>query len=247
MLRADGRSAFTLAEVIVALTVTCIVAALISTMLVREQRTHVGLASLTELRAQLRQGAEILASELRNISVADGDIVTFSTNPPVLEMIAQRGVGVVCAVTAPNVVALPPSDPREGKERLAWLARNPSGGMALQLLNDAGTVEQADDSWHTIEIESASTAAGGCASSEFAGAAAATGTAQAIRLRDSLPAAITAGTAWRLVERVRYSVYKSGGDWFLGYCASNSISIPCGSPQPVAGPFIAPNKDSADR
>ena len=70
------RSGLTLIELMVVAVLLSIIGAMLTALLVRQQRFHRAVTSVTDSRARMRDIATILPTDLRSVSTVDGDLIT---------------------------------------------------------------------------------------------------------------------------------------------------------------------------
>jgi type II secretory pathway pseudopilin PulG len=98
-----GESGFTIVELLIYLIISIIVAAGVYNLLIGQHRLYMKQRELQDVRGSLRSAANLLAYELRQVSVAGGDLSVIGTYEVKLRSI--QGAGIVCAVheTQPRV------------------------------------------------------------------------------------------------------------------------------------------------
>src|SRR2546428_41937 len=105
------RAGFTLIEMMIVVALLGLIGSMLTTVLVRQQRFHRAVASVTDARARMRDIATILPTDLRGISTAGGDILDMSLTS--LQFRAFVGTSIVCnfataAGVTPAIIELPP-------------------------------------------------------------------------------------------------------------------------------------------
>lgn len=230
----------TLAEMIVAVALAGAAAAFMIGTLVRQQRFYSSAAGILDLRAQLRDGADVLATDIRSAAVsAFGFPVMTDT---ALEMYSTIASSVICTIQSPQAITLPPISLASGNTLTSMLAQPDTGDVAAVFVTPAGKPDSGQ--WETLRIASFSSRslATSCpattgfttsadVSTGVSGYAASFVTAPTIALRSGAPV--------QFLRRARYSLYRSSdGEWYLGYrrCSAPGPSA-CASIQPVSGPY----------
>ncbi len=240
------RRAFTLIELTVVIVLLAIVGVAVTATLARQGRASRAATELTELRDHLSEGASILASDLRSISLAGGDVYPGAMGKNSIEFRSAYGSSVVCEINGGSSITLPPNSGGTAGVRLSWLYKRADPGHGLFVFDEGATDDPSDDSWIYRIISAVATNAAACSATPFAGATSGATSGLSIALNAALPATVSTGAPVRFVERVRYALYQSSdGRWYLGYCASNSMSAPCATLQPVSGPYLPPNSNQS--
>ena len=106
-MRLSVRSGFTVAELLVATAVAGIATALMTVTVVRQQRFYSSAAQVMDVRSQLRDAADILASDIRGAAIAGFGLPFMSDTA--IEMFTTVGTSVACSLPAPNAIGLPPA------------------------------------------------------------------------------------------------------------------------------------------
>lgn len=213
---------FTLAEVMIALVLTLVVAGALYGLLISTQRTTRGQAQRVELQSTLRAGTLIVLSELRELaavpagSAAQNDILVAGSSALVYR--AMRGLGFVCVT--PDAVNI-----RIARSTFSG-HRDPQAGRdeALVFIAAAGGTGS-EDAWLSTRILNVATGAA-CPGSAGPGI---TLTVPAGRV----PAVLEAGTPVRIAEVMELRLYESEGKSWLGArSVSGGEAI-----QPLVGPL----------
>jgi prepilin-type N-terminal cleavage/methylation domain-containing protein len=250
------RAGFTLIEIMIAVTLLGIIGAVLTTVLVRQQRFHRAVAQVTDARARMRDIATILPTDLRSISTAGRDILGISDTS--VQFRAFVGSAVLCryatgAGSTPAIIELPPQELASENVLASWI-NPPQPNDIAYLYNDSTSAGNIDDSWTPFTISDTASAADASwcpTSSGFTAAADATKR----RYRISLSTApnqtqIKIGAPIRFAREVRYSVYlASDNNWYVGYqtCtphASYGTPGTCGTREVLAGPVLPGRADT---
>jgi prepilin-type N-terminal cleavage/methylation domain-containing protein len=235
------RAGFSLIELTVVLAIVAVLGGSIGALLMRQQRFYRGTGELIATRQSVRDAVEVLATDIRGMSVADtARLLTDSA----FEFFSTIGSSIVCQTLATSVVGLVPAG---GAGTLTSFATQPDTGDLALFYVDSGATEFR---WHRYRISAFSSRmlSTSCPpSSGFARDADVTTSAKgfAVSLNDSLVAGIHTGSPVRFVRRGRYSLYRaSDGEWYLGYRRCNAIGgSVCGSVQPLSGPYRPYSRD----
>jgi len=229
-----------LLEVVVALPLIALIGTVVVQLLLTVHRQVVREDGSIGATRELRQGAYILASELRGLRARD--VVAWSDTS--IEFDATVGTGVVCAVNqGASTVDLIDDDEAEAvavssdADVLAVVWNQPvQAGDRVMLWATArvgsgvGPADSLRATYHTLR---STTGGSQCVGSPLLAPAAVT---VRLSLADSLESPIQVGTPARVTRRTRYSLYRAGdGDWFLGRRTRSAAGWDV--IQPVAGPL----------
>ncbi len=207
----------------------------LTTAIIQQQRFYGGTAEVLETRANVRQAADILPSELRAISPSGGDIYAMTSSS--IDYRGSTGSSVVCTINlARDAVTLPPLVTTAQNGTTAWLTA-PQAGDSLLIYDHGPTAASADDVWRVYALQSAPSG-GTCLTYTANVAEAATGFR--LQLTDTLTSTTMPGAAVRFFRRSRYELYNgSDGLGYIGFSDCLATRSPaCSSPQPVSGPYL---------
>ena len=251
--RAARRSGFTLTELMIVVVLVGVIGTALTLLLMRQQRFHRAVVSITDSRARMRDVSTILPTDLRSISTAADDILDFSSTA--IQFRAFVGTSVVCSWKSLRVVELPPRLLASGNVLSAWINPPAPGDIAF-LYNDGDRDGNFDDDWnrHSIADTTSSTDASWCASSLTpAFTTAADNGARRYRItlgQDADTTRISEGGVIRFAREVRYSAYQAADNqWYVGYqtCTPNANpALPgvCGTTELLAGPIKPATSDT---
>ena len=217
-----ARRGFTLAEVMVSLALTLMVAGALYSVLLSTQRVTRAQAQRVDLQSNVRAGALIVLGELRELSAAPGgtagqnDILVAGSNAVVYR--AMRGVGFICA--APSATTF-----RIARSSFSG-ARDPQAGRdEVLIFSEDSAAAGAGDSWLGTNIVGVGTG------SPCPGAL-----GPGITLTVPVGASVTGpgiGTPVRIAEVMELRLYESEGKSWLG-----ARSVSSGETiQPLVGPL----------
>jgi prepilin-type N-terminal cleavage/methylation domain-containing protein len=234
------RRAFTLPELLVSVAIAGVVGGAITTTLIRQQRFFSATAEVLDVRAQLRDAADVLTSDIRGAAVASFGLPVMSDSA--IELYTSIGSSITCSAPAGSVVGLAPSVLANGNTLTSLLVTPDTGDLAAIYSIPSGNVDSAR--WETRRIVSFSnrSLASSCPSSTgftTVADAVAGSTAYQVTLASSPGADVHKGAPVRFLRRARYSIYKSSdGKWYLGYRRC-SVGVPssCAAIQPLSGPY----------
>ncbi len=227
---ATPRRGVTLVELLVSMTLTGVVLALLTSVALRQQRIVSDLADTHALTLQLRDGATTLPIDLSAIAPGLGDIR--EARDTALELRATLGAAIVCDTMAGAVLLTPASATTTFTSIISSIAT----GDSLWLLAVVADTER----WTPYRIADVTPAAGG----DCAPAAPALSPASRLAPRTSLmlsppPSEPVLGMPVRVTRVVRYSVYRaSDGAWYAGERDWNASTARFNTIQPLAGPFL---------
>jgi prepilin-type N-terminal cleavage/methylation domain-containing protein len=236
------RDGFTLAELIVATAVGGIAAAIMTATVVHQQRFYSSASAVLDVRSQLRDAADVLASDLRGAAVSTLGVPFMSDTA--VEIFTTIATSIACASPAGATIPLPPSKLTSGNTLTSILTQPDTGDLAMiyvfpQMSPDSGR-------WETHRIASFAARALNTScppSSGFTtpGDAYVGATGFVLTLTSSPNTLMRKGAPVHFVRRARYSLYRSSdGDWYLGYRRCNAVGASaCSSVQPVSGPYRA--------
>lgn len=260
---ARPRTGFTLIELMIVVVLLGLIGTMLVSVLVRQQRFHRAVASVTDSRARMRDISTILPSDIRSISTAGRDIMAISDTS--MQFRAFIGTSIVCAYASATIVELPPqilapTAPRNSTDTrstvlTAWITPPIPNDIAF-MYSDGTEAGNADDAWvpFTISDTTSATNSAWCpstASPAFTTAA----DNSARRYRITLATApnqaqIEPGAPIRFAREVRYSIYQaSDNQWYVGFqsCTPNAtFGLPgtCGAREVLAGPVKAATTDT---
>jgi prepilin-type N-terminal cleavage/methylation domain-containing protein len=234
------RRAFTVTELLVATAIAGIVTALMTATIVRQQKFYSAAGEMIETRSQLRDAADVLASDLRSASVELFGLPVMTDTA--VEMFTIIATSVACTVPSANVIGLPPARLIAGHTLTSILSQPDTGDVAL--IFAASLTAPDSGTWESHRITSFAPRALGetcppstgftTSSDSFTGA-----TSHQLTLASSVSQSVRAGAPIHFLRRARYSFYRSSdGEWYLGYrrCGS-SPPFACAAIQPVSGPY----------
>jgi hypothetical protein len=241
-----ARRGVTLTEIIVVATLLSVIGGSITLLLMRQQRFHRAVVSVTDARARMRDIATILPTDMRGVSTADIDVLAYGVNS--LQFRGFVGTSILCKYAAATVIDLPPQDMASKTVLTSWI--NPPEVGDVAFVYDEGTERgNVDDTWKrfTVSAVASSTNATWCPSNNSVPYTAAADDAK-LRYRITLNAAPVdtqskVGSVIRFAREVRYSGYQAtDGQWYVGYqlCTTNIASDSpgaCGTAEILAGPI----------
>jgi prepilin-type N-terminal cleavage/methylation domain-containing protein len=231
------RRGFSLAELLVATAIAGVVATAMTLTVVRQQRFFSSANEIISVRSQLRDAADVLASDIRGASVTSLGLPAMTDTA--IELYTTIATSVACVAPVGTVIGLPPAALVTGHTLTSILAQPDTGDIALIYAADSARWES-----YRIAAFSVRSLVTSCPASSgfttpgdnFVGA-----TGYSLTLASTPGAGVRQGALIRFLRPARYSLYKSSdNEWYLGYrrCSvTNPLS--CTSIQPVSGPYRA--------
>ncbi|MEO7458423.1 MAG: prepilin-type N-terminal cleavage/methylation domain-containing protein [Gemmatimonadaceae bacterium] len=218
------RAGYSLVELLVAFALAAIVLGAATSSLLRQQRTHARILSVTDGDAQTRAAMLVLSSQLELLDPAIGDLAAGQADDSAMQFRAVVATSLACRTEAGAATLLPDtrdtvpvsgviSDPRPG-DTLWWLA---------------------DTTWRPMPIASVSAVSVACALPANA-------TGSTHRLATSSPDTVPGAAPLRVTRQARFGIYRaSDGTFQLGYREWNEPAHRFAAPQPVVGPLLPRN------
>lgn len=231
MTQALARRGATIAELLVALTITAVVAAAASVALLAAERQFRATTVGGDEERALRDVESVLRAELR---AADRDSITLRGDTAI-ELFTHVGASVSC-VTNGRVLVLPPDQSSSAYPYSVWRSTPTAGDIAL--LADSATV----GGWFRAAVDSSTSRGDGAGCGPASGFmtppdSAAHRPALRLVLSRALPLGALVGAPVRIVRRGRYALVKgSDKSWSLSFRSCDAPGQ-CGSSQPVVGPL----------
>jgi prepilin-type N-terminal cleavage/methylation domain-containing protein len=242
--RIPARRGVTLVELAVVLALVGVLGSAIGVTLLRQQRFYRGTTELLHAREGVRDAMELLASDIRGMSVADTVRLLADS---AIEFFANIGSSVVCQ-TGSASAGLPGGSSPRGNTLTAFLAQPDTGDIAVF---HRDSMEGASE-WerHRLvgfgdqSLVTACPASSGFAPTPDVNAG---DTGFLVDLSSPLSPHVRPGAPVRFIRRGRYSLYHaSDGRWYLGYRRCNAIGAStCGVIQPLSGPYREYSPDPA--
>jgi prepilin-type N-terminal cleavage/methylation domain-containing protein len=222
----QSRRGFTLAEVMISLVLTLVVAGALYSLLVNTQRITRAQAQRLDLQSNVRAGSLVVLSELRELSAVSGgtgernDILVAGSTA--LTYRAMRGIGFICDMPSPTAIRIARSsftgyrDPQAGRDD------------ALIFIEDSAAAG-AEDIWLGTQIVSVATGVP-CPGALGPGITLTVPAGASV-------AGLEAGTPIRIAEVMELRLYESGGrSWLGARSVSSGEAI-----QPLVGPLTSGN------
>jgi hypothetical protein len=192
--------------------------------------------AILEARSQHAAAHEAVATELRGVSSAAGDIARLSDSAIVFRM--PVGAAVACGTAADTIYLAP--DTVSGGQELARFRMTPQAGDTAWLFNEAATDLSGDDGWTGLRITSATRAPGNCTGSSLLDPLLdAARSSWRFGVAGTMPATASPGAAVRLTRTARFALYRgSTSEYWLGYTEILPATGAWITIQPVSGPYL---------
>ncbi len=146
----SGRSGFSLVEITIVALLGSLMVLTTYQVLVTNQDSSRTQRSRTQVEQSTRAAMDIVFSDLREVSVRDGDLLVFE--PDHIEFRAMTTLGGVCSVDMPQLSATPTMLVRKVKEDFRV-------GDSIVVYADNDPLDSADDTWIKGRVSSVDTTA----------------------------------------------------------------------------------------
>ena len=232
--RSPGAS---LIELLVALALFGVIGAATLRSLDRQARFHSGILAILESRSQHAAAHEAVATELRGVSTAAGDVTLISDSSIVFRL--PVGAGVACDITAGTIDLAP--DSVSAGQSFARFRTSPQPGDTAWLFDEGATDAAADDAWVGLPVTSATRAPGHCPGSPLLDPVRDVGLSSWRFAFNGAPppSTVSPGSAVRLTRMARFALYRGGtGEFWLGFAEVQSATGSWITIQPVSGPYL---------
>jgi hypothetical protein len=230
-----SRHGRTLAELLVTLTVSGVLFALLATAFIGHERLVSGSSAISESRAHTRQALQIVPALMR--SVATGDL--HAVHDTLADFAYRIATGIVCLPSTSNQLVLAPDSVANG-QYFASTTHTPQPGDVAHVF-DAGLLPSAtDDRWWTASVSGVAWVPNGCSGSILLDPVAdAAHRARVLTLAwlGAAPVAISTGAVVSFTRRTRARLYASSGNRFLGISDFDPLLGRWSVVQPVSGPY----------
>ncbi|HEX6573964.1 MAG TPA: prepilin-type N-terminal cleavage/methylation domain-containing protein [Gemmatimonadaceae bacterium] len=233
------RRGFSLVEMLIAISIAGVATALMTVTVLHQQRFYARAGETLSTKTELRDGADILVSDLRSASTAMFGLPVMTDTA--VEMLSVIATSVACETPAGSTIQLPPVRLAAGHTLTSLVAQPDTGDVALIYGNALGA-DSAE--WEINRVASfaprsvtatCSPSTGFTTTDDLVSGS----SGYLVTLAFTPSSRIGKGAPVHFLRRARYSIYKSSdGDWYLGYRRC-SIASPgtCSAIQPVSGPY----------
>jgi hypothetical protein len=226
------RRAFTVAELLVATVVAGIACGVMTMTIVRQQRFFSSASEVLGVRSQLRDAADVLASDIRSASVAEFGLPAMTDTA--FEMYSIIASSVACMSGSPTTIGLPPTTLISGSTLTTMLAQPDTGDIAAIYSADSTRWDE-----YRVAAFASRPLATSCPSATGFTTLGDAAAGYQLTLAVTPSPTVKKGSIIHFVRRARYSFYRSSdGEWYLGYRRCG-VSPPfgCSTIQPVSGPY----------
>jgi prepilin-type N-terminal cleavage/methylation domain-containing protein len=228
-----ARAGVSLVELLVVLVILGLVGSVIMRVVLRQQRFYASAAELTSTRADLRDLATALPSDLRAISSVGGDIYAMSDSA--IDYRLTTGISTVCQIGVGYVV-IPPATLASRSGVTSWSSAPVSGDSVL-IYDEGASTGIADDAWRPYKITAAPVTASCPTTTKFTATSAEAAAGIKLTLSAALPASSPQGSAMVFFRHAHYGLFVTGsGKTMLGYF--DCPGAVCGAVTPMGGPFL---------
>lgn len=225
-----------LVELLVALALFGVIGLATLRSLDRQARFHAGVLTILEARAQHAAAHEAVATEVRSLSSAAGDITRLSDSAIVFRM--PVGAGLACALSSDTIYLAP--DTVAAGQAFAAFRTAPQPGDTVWLFDESATDLAADDAWVGLRIASVMRAPGLCTASPLVHPALDAGRSSwRLAVVGPVPATVRPGASVRLTRIARFALYRgSTNEHWLGFTEILPSTGTWITIQPVSGPYL---------
>lgn len=229
------RQGLALVELLAAIVLTTLLAGALFRLVDRSQRFARGAAELADQRAQLAVAAFAVETELQAVAPADGDLL--SATDSAVAYLGRVGSAVACNVGA-GTLDLAPATIASGAA-ITWWNSSPQPSDSLLVLDEGGRRDAGDDRWWHAAVSAVHALPDACLHTPFLDSIADAGkSGWRLTLSLPLPPTVAAGAPVLVVRPQRFALYRSLGEWMLGWSEWNAASGAWQGIQPVAGPLL---------
>jgi hypothetical protein len=192
--------------------------------------------AILESRAQHAAAHEAVATELRGVSTAAGDVGSLSDSSIAFRL--PVGAGVVCDIT-PGTIDLAPDSVASG-QAFARFRTSPQAGDTAWLFDEGATDALTDDAWIGLRVASVARVPGNCPGSNLLNPVQDVGLSSwRLAVAGSAPATVLPGSAVRLTRIARFALYRGGtSEHWLGFAEVAPATGSWIAIQPVSGPYL---------
>jgi hypothetical protein len=204
-------------------------------IIVRQQKFYNGNSGVLGTRSNVRQGIAVFQSDLRALNPAL-DVYAGEMKSTSFEFREPRGSSVVCAIDgAQQTIVVPPPVLSNGAGLTSWVEAPQVGDSVLAYDTNARA-------WLAVGAEISG-------SQPTEGSGVCTGLAPVadlargwqITLKDPLGGKVAVGAPLRFFRHARYELAQAAdGEYYLAF---SDCTPGCNDPQPIAGPYLAPDNN----
>jgi hypothetical protein len=232
--RATLRPGRTLPELLVTLTVSGILFALLTGVGIALERLVAGSTAIAESRSHVRQAHQIAPLLLRAVAGAD----LYMVQDSLAEFAYPIASAVVCLPSQPHQVMLAPDTVANG-QHYASLTHMPRPGDLAHIFDPGVLPTATDDRWLTASVSWLGVVPNGCAGSALLDSVADAAHRARVVSVAATTALIPAGAVVAFTRRTRAAVYASSGNDYLGISDFDPTTLRWSVVQPVSGPYFS--------
>lgn len=200
------RTGLTLVELLVSLTILSVVASLIATTMLGQQRLFQRTYEMVGVRRELRTAMSLMPADLRGVSSSGGDISSFTASSMTFR--ATMGASMVCARAGANTLYLPPTD--LAHNTLSSWSTQPAVGDTAYVFDEGAETGAEDDTWRALTIASFSPELNQCAGAPFTDPALDAGKQRwLLTTVEPIPVTVLVGAGVRFTRRMEYRLDES--------------------------------------
>ena len=226
---------FALVELLAALAITSLLGAALFRLVDRSQRFAQGIALMADERAQISVAQFAVEGELLGIAALDGDLLAGSDSA--IAYLGNVGNALVCTRAAATVDFAAPI--LASGVTLTWWNTAPQPGDSVMLFDEGASPGASDDRWFHTAIAAIGTLPNACLHTAYTDSIADAGSiGWRLTASQPLPATIQAGAVARIARPARIALYRSSGEWMMGWTEWNAATASWNIIQPVAGPLL---------
>ncbi len=229
------RRGYTLAELLITLTMLSVIGTVIAQIMMGQQRYYQRTVEQMEVRRELRSALSVLPAELRGLSSIGGDVVDFTASS--LTFRSTLGTSLVCAKTGTSTIDIPPLNTARALTT-SWYQTPVAGDTVFALRYDSSGVK--GEFWTAHSITSVSSATSYCAVSPYIDASRDAAKSRfRIAVSPVLPDSVVVSSALRFTRTGKYSLTQgTSGLWYLS--RSEYLAGAWTAAVPFSGPYMAP-------
>lgn len=237
--RLRARGGLTLIELLIVIVLLSIVVGGIMGVILKQQQFYTGASGVLDTRSAVRQGVNVLQSDLRTLAPEDTDI--YSMDNYFVQFRQEVGASTVCTISGSQTFTVPGTSLANKNALTAWLTL-PQQGDSVLIYDTKGTSKMADDAWVAYALTANATSGASCpTTSGLTSVSGEVSTGYTFNISGALSATIATGAAVRIFRPARYELYQaSDNNWYLGFKDYVSTRSPAWSDlAPVSGPYRA--------
>ena len=237
--RLRAQAGLTLIELLIVIVLLSIVVGGIMGVILKQQQFYTGASGVLDTRSAVRQGINVLQSDLRVLAPKDTDI--YAMDNYFVQFRQEVGVATVCTINGSQTFTVPGTSLANKNALTAWLTL-PQQGDSVLIYDTKGTSKMADDVWVPYALTANVTSGASCpTTSGLTSVSGEVNTGYTFNISGALSGTIATGAAIRIFRPARYELYQaSDNNWYLGFKDYVATRSPAWSNlAPVSGPYRA--------